>query len=100
MSKASASSGYPAPANASQTSVAARSMYSMATGMMPAAMIAATQLPAASGDLKPIIIGRAASRGRDDFDGRLGDDAELSFGPDDEAQKIVAATIEGRTAES
>ena len=39
-------------------------MYSMATGMMPAAMIAAVQAPASSTEEKPTSAGRAPSAAR------------------------------------
>ena len=48
-------------ANASQTSMAGLSMYSIATGMMPALMIADTQLLAASAEPNPSSTGRAPS---------------------------------------
>jgi hypothetical protein len=48
ISMASASSGQPACANASQAWMAGRSMNSSTTGIMPEAMIESTQAPAIS----------------------------------------------------
>ncbi len=74
-------------------------MYSIATGMMPAAMIAETQLPAASGVRNPIIIGRAPSGDGTSFTVAFGDDAELAFGADDQTQEIVAVPLERGAAD-
>ena len=69
-------------------------MYSIATGMMPAAMIAATQSPASSTFEKPTSTGRAPFGGAQDPHGRLGDDAELPLRAADEAEQVVAAAVE------
>ena len=81
------------------TAMAGLSMYSMATGMMPEPMMAATHWPAASQELKPSSTGRAACGLRQDLQRRFGDDAELALGADDERQEVVAFRIEVRAAD-
>ena len=55
-------------------------MYSIATGTMPAPMIAATHWLASSAESKPNSTGRAPSAARNQPHRRLGDDAELALG--------------------
>ena len=69
-------------------------MYSIATGMMPAPMIAATQAPASSTRVeaeqrRPRAFGRAQ-----DAHGGLRDDAELAFRAGDQAEQVVARAVE------
>ena len=65
-------------------------MYSIATGMMPAPMIAATQAPGRLAR-REAHQHRARALGRaQDAHGRLGDDAELPLRADDEAEQVVA----------
>ena len=64
-----------------------RSMNSMATGMMPAPMMAETHWPAASLESKPSSIGPRALGRAQDAHGRLGDDAELALRADHQAQQ-------------
>ena len=71
----------------------------MATGMMPEPMIAATQAPGGFGRSEAHQHRPRAFGGAEDADGRLGDDAELALGADDEAEEIVAGGVEVAAAD-
>ena len=74
-------------------------MNSIATGTIPAPTIAATQRPAASRVVEAEQHRARALGGAQDSHRRLGDDAELAFGTDDEAEQIEPGGVEMRAAE-
>ncbi len=74
--------------------MAGLSMNSMATGMMPAAMMADTHWPAVSLELKSDQHRPRAFRRAQDAYRRFRDDAELALRAHDQAHEIVAGRIE------
>src|SRR4030095_14396828 len=75
------------------------SMYSMATGMIPDAMMAETQRPASFGDANPTNIGRAPSAICRMRTRALGQDAEWPPGADHRAEEIETVAVEGIAAD-
>ena len=69
-------------------------MNSIATGTMPAPMIAATQSAGVLGGVEAEQHGARALGGAQDAHGRLGDDAELAFRAADQAEEIEPAGVE------
>ena len=80
----------PAWTKSSAASIAGRSIISMPPGMMPAAMMSATQAPAASLESKAISSARAIPALRQNAHGDFGHDAEQPSEPAMSAEQIVA----------
>ena len=79
--------------------MAGRSIISMPAGMMPAAMTAATQLPALSTVREADQAARASLGLGQDADGHFGDDAEQAFRADDHAEQVEPAPFEWLAAQ-
>ena len=72
----------------------------MPAGMMPAAIIAATQAPALSTLSKPMSSARAVCGPLQDPHRGLSDDAEQALRADDQPEQIVVAAVEMLAAET
>ena len=79
--------------------MASLSMYSIATGTMPAPMIAATQRPASSARVEAEQHRPRAFGQRQDAHPGLGDDAELALRAADQAEEIEPGGVERRAAD-